>query len=351
MEIVKGGHVSSPRPLSVSFVIPVLNEERHVEAAIRSVLRQEGLDHREIILALGESTDSTDSVVKRLIGQYPEIVSIRNPTSTISAGMNLGARAATQPFLIRLDAHTVLPPRYAVHACGVLRRTGAVNVGGRMRAEGTNPFENAVAWIYNSPVGLGGAIYHVGGEPGPAESAYLGVFDREQFLAADGFDETLSRGEDWELNHRLRTRGGVVWFDPELEVVYRPRSTMRALVRQLHGSGRWRGHLMRRLLRETPFRYFVPATLMASLILAAVCGALIPMTSGNARLALEVLALAPPATYALWLAGVVVGARGISGSSRWWLSALLPTAHVSWGAGCLLGFVFGVRGRNAYSGR
>ncbi len=187
--------MNSPRALSVSFVIPVLNEERHVEAAVRSVVKQEGLDQREIILVLGESTDSTPDIVERLVGEFPEIVAIPNPTSAISAGMNLGARAATLPYLIRLDAHTILPPRYAARACQALRRTGAVNVGGRMRAEGTTSFEDAVAWIYNSRVGLGGAVYHVGGDAGPAESAYLGVFDREQFLAAGGFDETLSRGK------------------------------------------------------------------------------------------------------------------------------------------------------------
>ncbi len=38
---------------------------------------------------------------------------------------------------------------------------------------------------------------------GPAETVFLGVFRREALQAAGGFDETMHRAQDWELNHRL----------------------------------------------------------------------------------------------------------------------------------------------------
>ena len=73
-----------------------------------------------------------------------------------------------------------------------------------------------------TPLGSGGARYRAGGRPGPVDTVYLGVFRREALEAAGGFDGRLDRNEDYELNWRLRRRGGTVWFDPALRGVYRP---------------------------------------------------------------------------------------------------------------------------------
>src|SRR5690606_38241757 len=53
---------------------------------------------------------------------------------------------------------------------------------------------------------LGGASYHDDDaiEEGPAESAYLGIMDAAVLREIGGYDATLRRGEDWELNYRLR---------------------------------------------------------------------------------------------------------------------------------------------------
>lgn len=330
--------------------MPVLNEEHYVEAAVTSILDQEGLDAREILLVLGASTDATDAVVDRLAAAHSEIRILRNPHNAISQSMNIGIAAARYPVVVRVDAHAVLPSEYGAVALRSLRAAGAVNLGGRMRAEGRTPFEGAVAWGYNSPGGLGGAIYHTGGEAGPAESAYLGVFDREAVLAIGGFDETLSRGEDWDLNRRLIERGGVVWFEPALEVVYRPRSSWQALAKQFHASGRWRGEIIRRLGGRVPMRYFVPPALVVALaigLLLVIGGAAFGTVIGNVAAALGTL---PWIVYLAWVALTAVRAA-VPGAVRARLLGVLPVMHLSWGAGCLLGIVMPNKGHNAFAGR
>ena len=55
-----------------------------------------------------------------------------------------------------------------------------------MDAQGTTPFEQAVAHVYTSRLGLGGGAFHLGDVPaGPAETVFLGVF-RKEALAAVG---------------------------------------------------------------------------------------------------------------------------------------------------------------------
>ena len=60
-----------------------------------------------------------------------------------------------------------------------------------------------------------------------------------------GFDESMHRAQDWaELP--LAEQRPKIWFSPELRVIYRPRSTLRALVKQMYETGTWRREVVRR---------------------------------------------------------------------------------------------------------
>ena len=85
-----------------------------------------------------------------------------------------------------------------------------------------------------------GARFHTGGDAGPADTVYLGVFRRAWLTRMGGYDPRFTRAQDWELNHRIREAGGLVWFSPLLRVAYRPRPTLAALARQYRDYGRWR---------------------------------------------------------------------------------------------------------------
>src|SRR5207247_2275887 len=82
-----------------------------------------------------------------------------------------------------------------------------------------------------SPAGVGSARFHTGGRAGPADSVYLGVYRRAALEQVGGYDEGYLRAEDWEMNHRIRQAGGLIWFQPGLRVTYRPRATLAALAR------------------------------------------------------------------------------------------------------------------------
>ena len=79
---------------------------------------------------------------------------------------------------------------------------------------------------------MGAASFHPGGQEGPALTVYLGAFRREALDRVGGYDEAYVRAQDWEMNHRIRGSGGLIWFTPGMEVTYRPRSTVKALASQ-----------------------------------------------------------------------------------------------------------------------
>ncbi len=348
---MKGSAPSRKPSLSASFIMPVLDEEAHLRAAVESVFGQTGLAEFELILVVGMSKDRTDEVVSGIVEAYPQVIVLRNPVNAIPRAMNMGFAAARYRTVMRVDAHSVLEPDYARRACETMARIGAANVGGRMLASGSTPFEQAVAWCYNSRRGLGGAVYHTGGESGPAESAYLGVFDRAAVLAVGGYDETLQRGEDWELNFRLRSSDYLVWYDKELVVTYRPRSSFRALARQFYATGRWRGELVRRLGGGIPIRYFVPPTLVALLALSAALELAVGIWRLRPAPVYVGLGLVVPVVYLAWIVSSVVIAHELGRRSRLWLMIVLPVIHVCWGVGWLVTVLTRVRARGGLSGR
>jgi len=325
--------------------MPVLNEARYIETAIATVLDQNYAGEKELILALGPSSDGTEAIVERLIAADPRITSVHNPETDIPVGLNLAIKASRFPIIVRVDAHSELEPGYTSRAVETLQRTGAANVGGIMHARGKSPFQSAAARGYNSRFGLGGARYHGGGDEGPAESAYLGVFRRDVLTEVGYFDESIRRGEDWELNLRIRAAGHSVWFDPALRVTYWPRESWTKLVRQFCATGIWRGELVRRYRGRNPWRFFVPPVLVLT-VLASVLVGILQLTGvlSGWPSAIASLVYIGSGAYVLLVLGLAfVADRGSSFLDRWFFVVVLPTMHLSWGVGFILGLVRGAR--------
>lgn len=336
---------ATPPGSGVSFVMPVLNEQNYLARSVASVLSQDIDGPLELILALGPSTDGTDEIARSLAADDPRVRLVANPEADIPVGVNRAIRAGIHPTIIRVDAHSALEPGYARRALETLDRTRAANVGGVMRAEGQTPFQRAVAGAYNSPIGLGGGAYHSGGEEGPAESAYLGVMRRGAVEEVGLFDESLRRGEDWELNLRIRRAGYRVWFDPALSVTYWPRDSWLRLVRQFRSTGTWRGELVRRYGRRNSVRFFAPPALVAVVALAVIVAVLqlTGVLSGIFSLVVSVVYL-PLVAYAILMIAYVLSPAAVSGwRERLWTLAVIPTMHLAWGFGFVLGALRGAR--------
>ncbi len=316
----------------VSVIMPVLNEERHLSASVQHVLAQSYEGPVELVVALGPSRDGTDVVAAELAAADPRIKLVRNPSGRTPSGLNAAVRAARYDIIARVDGHGLLLPGYLERAVSLLQSTGAANVGGLMVAAGVTPLQQAVARAYSSRVGLGGGSFHVGGEEGPADTVYLGVFRREVLERLGGYDEHYHRAQDWELNLRIRQAGEVVWFSPDLAVTYRPRSSWTELVRQFFHTGRWRREVVRQHPETLNARYLAPPVATTCLLVGTVAG-VAGSVSGVPLLRWGWLA---PATYAVGvsLAAAAEG-RDLPLRARAWLPVVLATVHLSWGSGFL----------------
>lgn len=327
---------------SVSIVVPVLNEEQHLSEAVARLLRQEYDGSLDVVLALGPSRDATDEIARGLVAGDPRVRLVANPTGATPAGLNAAIAASAGEVVVRCDGHALLPHDYVRTAVEVLQRADADNVGGIMAAEGVTDFECAVARAMTTRLGVGGASFHVGGVEGEVPTVYLGVFRRSALERVGGYDESMVRAQDWEMNHRIRASGGRVWFTPDLRVTYRPRSTVAALSRQYREYGQWRRVVMRRHpeTRKMPasLRYLAPPAMVVG-VTAGTAAGLLGVVLGQRWLVGGLLA---PAGYvALVGAGAVALGGGLGARSRAQLPVVFAVMHWSWG----VGFLAGPRGR------
>ena len=304
----------------VSVILPILNEENYLLGSVHSILSQDYLGKFEIVLAVAPSIDKTQEIAELLARSNSQVIVVDNPSGKTAAGLNAALKKSQGSIIVRVDGHAEIPRSYISDAVQTLEKTGAVNVGGIMAAEGITRFEKAVAKAMRSRLGVGASRFHTGGTPGPVDTVYLGVFQREALIAIGGFDERFTRAQDWELNFRLRSNGGVIYFDPRLQVTYRPRPNLLALAKQYFQYGTWRRVVARRHMGTINLRYLAPPVALIGFTASLLLGLIHP------------LLLTPAVTY---LVAIAISATTIASSigQYFYLLLIIPTMHFSWGAG------------------
>jgi succinoglycan biosynthesis protein ExoA len=222
----------------------------------------------------GGSSDATRCIVEDIVSRDRRVRLLDNPKRMPAAAMNVGIAACTSEFLVRADAHGRYAPDFVRRSLDVLVETGAVNVGGPMRPEGTTPFGRAVAAVTTSRIGIGWGAFHFTERRQDVDTVYLGCWRTKTLRAAGGYDEDrLGRaGEDMELNFRLRQAGGRIVCDPSIRSVYIPRNSPAALWRQYWTYGSCKATTLTMHRRLPTLRPLAPAGLVAGLALAPVVG-------------------------------------------------------------------------------
>ena len=297
----------------VSIVMPIRNEAKSILAALDSLAAQDiPTDRMEIVIADGMSSDETRANVLTFQKDHPslEVLVIDNPRKIVPIGLNLAIQASKGEFILRADGHTIFPNNYVRLCVLTLKSTNAANVGGRMVAMGETSFGKAAALATSSPFGIGGAFFHYGSHGAWVDSVYLGCWSREIFRTIGLFDEELVRDQDDEFNYRLRSHGGRIWFNPDIQSRYTSRSSPKSLFKQYFQYGFWKVRVLQKHPGQMSPRQFVPPVFVLSLLVSLV------------------LSLAVP--WAWWVLAGIVGAYLLANLTASLLTALRTRLHAPW---------------------
>lgn len=250
----------------LSIIVITHNEADLLESCMRSLL-DNGLEHEpwEILFVDGGSTDGTREIIDRHVAALPRARVVENPRRYKPIGLNLGIRASSGEYVMRIDAHATYAPDYVRRCLDRLRATGAHNVGGIRETHvpvGASVLEQALAIAVSDPVAVGDSHYRTGraAQPRYVDTVYCGCYPREVFTRVGLFNEELLRTQDRELNLRLRRSGGRILLDPGIRCTYHARTRLRSYLAWNSAGAYWLGRARR--FTTTPMlarRNLVPA--------------------------------------------------------------------------------------------
>lgn len=183
--------------MKASFIVPVRNGAAHVGAAIDSI--SDAVRHTfdyEVIVVDNGSTDGTPAIAARRGATV-----LSSAADTIGAVRNRGARQAKGEFLIFMDADVTLESGWRTEfmkATRMIRRQPFTFSGSRCC------IPHNASWIERQWI-----------QPRRQRTpSYIGtghfIVGHRDFWEVEGFDETLTTGEDYDLSKRLLSHGGTM---------------------------------------------------------------------------------------------------------------------------------------------
>jgi succinoglycan biosynthesis protein ExoA len=316
-------------PVDVSVLIPVYNEESHLERAAAAMLQQTFEGRVEYIFVDGRSTDRSREILDDLARRSPHVKVLDNPARRTPNALNIALGHARGEFVARMDAHTYYPPDYLRIGVERLHQGGAVNVSGPQIATPAGGWSRGVALALNTTFGTGGASFRYNRDSEfEVDTGFAGVWYRRTLIEQGGWDEDWPVDEDFELATRLRNDGGVLVCVPAMAAAYIPRDTLKGLAKQYWRYGYYRTKTALRHPLSMRRSHALPPALALTAVFAVAAPHSVRLT---ARLGLSA-----------WTAGTVracVRARreGASAADAARMAIVFAVMHFTYGYGFLFG--------------
>jgi glycosyltransferase involved in cell wall biosynthesis len=199
------------KTVSISVVIPALNEERMIGRCLESLTKLDFARERfEVILVDNGSRDKTLEIAESFKGRLNvRILQVKGVR--ISVLRNTGARAALGDIVAFLDADCLTPSDWLDRILALASAEGAGVLGAHYLLPEDSTWVGRTWHIYQEAP-KSGEVSHI-----PAGDL---IMRREDFLRLGGFDETIQTNEDYELCERARASGMKVRAFPEIGVVH-----------------------------------------------------------------------------------------------------------------------------------
>jgi succinoglycan biosynthesis protein ExoA len=320
------GHES---PDLVTVLMPARNEERSIDAALDSIVRQT-YRHLQVVVVDDGSTDRTAEIVRSRISGDPRIELVASRRAGIPAALNQGLDVARGTWLVRVDAHATVAPSYVSLLVGHLGDGLWCGVGGRKDGHGETAAGRAIAAAMGSRFGVGNSKYHYATEAEEVDHLPFGAYPVDVVRRMGGWDERLVANEDYEFDFRLRDSGERLLLDPGIVIAWQCRQSVPELWRQYLRYGRGKADVA--ALHPGSLQ---PRHLAAPLLVAWMAAATV-VAIGRPRAA---IAMISPYLAAVAAASLVTSRRLERREDAVHLPAAFVAMHVGWGVGFWRGLV------------
>jgi glycosyltransferase involved in cell wall biosynthesis len=181
----------------LTIVIPCKNEEHYIGFVLSSLSQQIGIGSTRIIVADANSTDNTRTIVR----QYQEKLNIEIiEGGTVSVGRNNGAKLATTPYILFLDADVRFFDTMAIYdSLLLMRMVGLDLMTLKIKNYGKDTRASFLFWAFN-------IINKIMTEKTPFAIGAFFLTRRDKFEEFGGFPNKYDTSEDYILSKQ---------YDPE----------------------------------------------------------------------------------------------------------------------------------------
>lgn len=248
----------------ISVLVCVRNEELFLSDTLTK-LRQQSLnaENFEVLIIDGLSSDRTFSIASSFAKLNPSFKVLANPKILSAAGWNLGIRNANGEVILILSGHAFISSDYLKFIFDFFSRNRVSGFGVSATPVGRDPVSSVIASAFTTKLGNGGASFMNLGAERSVESISFGAYWKRDLLEIGGFDENIARGQDWDLNLRLRKANKILWFDPSMRIEYSTRSNFKSLWRRQYLAGLWKYFIHKKNKSKFLLRHLIPAMFAA----------------------------------------------------------------------------------------
>lgn len=223
--------------MTISVVIPVLNEEKRISDTLEA-LSNGTQTPLEIIVVDGGSSDHTVSIIKQY---YPDVILLRNPDRTAAAGRNIGIKKAKGDVVAFTDGDCIVDKNWLKNIKNYFEENKIDGLGGKvLNAEPENHYEEYwgnLAWnlIMNFP----DTSYEV--QEKKLNDAFVTAncaYKKELLYRLKGFSKFFANNaEDVDLCWRAIDKGAKLIYVPDVVIYAHNVTTLKGIAKKSFRNG------------------------------------------------------------------------------------------------------------------
>ena len=328
----------------VSVVVGLLNEEKFLPRLIEDFKKQT-YNHNEIELIFidGMSKDDSWKILedfKNSNHDFYDVVLLKNPKVILSAGMNVGIKAARGECILKVDCHSHITDNFIENNVKIIEEGEDVCGGPRPNIiENADNFSKTLLLVEENMFGSGIADYRKKTTKKYVSSVFQGMYKKSIFDKIGLLDEKVGRVEDNELHYRIRKNGYKIRYSNDILSYQYTRPTLKRMLKQKYSNGYWIGKVSHVYPKAFSIFHFVPLAFVLAIIFS-LC--MIPITSIFIILLSSVYFLF---TILITIMTIINNKFNIT---ILLMPIILFLIHVYYGVGTLVGLIKGFSWKNEY---
>ena len=271
---------------------------------------------------------------------FYDVVLLKNPKVILSAGMNVGIKAARGECILKVDCHSHITDNFIENNVKIIEEGEDVCGGPRPNIiENADNFSKTLLLVEENMFGSGIADYRKKTTKKYVSSVFQGMYKKSIFDKIGLLDEKVGRVEDNELHYRIRKNGYKIRYSNDILSYQYTRPTLKRMLKQKYSNGYWIGKVSHIYPKAFSIFHFVPLAFVLAIIFS-LC--MIPITSIFIILLSSVYFLF---TILITIMTIINNKFNIT---ILLMPIILFLIHVYYGVGTLVGLIKGFSWKNEY---